>query len=153
MHNGQIGGYCAVKRRVEALISDEFYPFRTGTTDSEALFLAALSNGLNDDPVRAMTATLHRVDRMMREANIKEALRFTAAVTDGTSVFAYRWASDGRAPSLYWRQTPKHLLVASEPLDGDRARWREVPQACVLIAAPGQPVRIAPLEAEARQAA
>ncbi len=153
MHNGQVGGYATVKRRIEALISDEFYAFRTGTTDSEALFLAALSNGLADNPVRSIASTLLRVQAIMRDAGIREPLRFAAAVTDGTDIHAFRWASDGRAPSLYWRQTPKNLLVVSEPLDGDRARWREVPQACVLIASPGQPVRIAPIEMEARLAA
>lgn len=153
MHNGQIGGYCVVKRRIEALISDEFYPHRTGTTDSEALFLAAMSNGLKDDPVGAMARTLLRVQGLMRDANVKEPLRFAAALTDGTDIYAFRWASDGRAPTLYWRQTPRNLLVVSEPLDGERARWREVPQACVLIASPGQPVCIAPIEMQERQAA
>ena len=153
MHNGQVGGYCTIKRKIEALISDEFYGHRSGTTDSEALFLAALSNGLIDHPVQAMASTLHRVHALMRDANVKEPLRFTAAMTDGTNFFAYRWASDGCAPSLYWRQTAKNLLVVSEPLDGERARWREVPQACVLIASRGQPVHIAPIEMPARQAA
>lgn len=153
MHNGQVGGYSVVKRRIEALISDEFYAHRAGTTDSEALFLAAMSAGLAEDPVAAMTGTLFHVSELMQAAGVRDALRFTAAMTDGTHLYAYRWASDGRAPSLYWRQTPKNLLVVSEPLDGDRARWREVPQACVLIAAPGEPVRILPLEAAARRAA
>jgi predicted glutamine amidotransferase len=153
MHNGQVGGYCAVKRRVEALISDEYYPHRSGTTDSEALFLAALSAGLAEDPIGAISTTLHRVVGLMRDAGVKEALRFTAALTDGANVYAYRWASDGLAPSLYWRQTPRALLVASEPLDGERGRWREVPQACVLAAAPGEGVRILPLEHAMRRAA
>ena len=41
MHNGQIGGYARIKRRLEALIPDELYERRLGTTDSEAIFLAA----------------------------------------------------------------------------------------------------------------
>ena len=130
MHNGQVGGYAAVKRRIEAPISDAFYDHRAGTTDSEALFLAALSAGLAEAPVEAMATTLFRVHGLMREAGLREALRFTAAVTDGTNIYAYRWASDGRAPSLYWRQTPKNLIVVSEPIDGERFRrpvcsWRD----------------------------
>jgi predicted glutamine amidotransferase len=153
MHNGQVGGYGAVKRRMEALIADSFYPFRSGTTDSEALFLAALSNGLETDPVPAVARTLMQVQELMRQAKVAEPLRFTAAVTDGTHIHAFRWASDGHAPSLYWRQTPRNLLIVSEPLDGERARWREVPQACVLVAAPGEPVSIVPLTLDQRLAA
>ena len=153
MHNGQVGGYAAVKRRMEALIADEFYPYRTGTTDSEALFLAAMSRGLAEAPMEAMAATLLEVQHLMRVARVAEPLRFAAAVTDGKHIHAFRWASDGRAPSLYWRQTPRNLLIVSEPLDGEHARWREVPQGCVLIAALGEAVRIAPMDFGQRQAA
>ena len=58
MHNGQVGEWTRIRRRVEAMIPDDFYDERTGTTDSEAIFLAALSRGLVADPVRAITATL-----------------------------------------------------------------------------------------------
>ncbi|MBE7219969.1 MAG: class II glutamine amidotransferase [Caulobacteraceae bacterium] len=145
MHNGQIGGYAAVKRRVEAMIADEFYAHRAGSTDSEALFLTALSNGLSDDPIGAIAKTLLDVRRLMHAANVTEPLRFAAAMTDGTRIHAFRWSSDDRAPSLYWRQTPRHILIVSEPLDGERALWSEVPQGCALIAAPGEPARVAPI--------
>ena len=42
MHNGQVGGWQRVRRRVEAMIPDALYTARTGTTDSEAIFLAAI---------------------------------------------------------------------------------------------------------------
>ncbi|MDX7950675.1 class II glutamine amidotransferase [Lichenihabitans sp. Uapishka_5] len=153
MHNGQIGGYPAVKRRLEALIADDLYAHRAGSTDSEALFLTALTNGLTDDPIGAVARTLLDVQTLMRAASVSEPLRFAAATTDGTCIHAFRWASDGRAPSLYWRQTPRNLLIVSEPLDGERARWREVPQGCALIAMPGEPVRLAPIEMQQRRAA
>ena len=139
MHNGQVGQFCAIKRRVEAMIPDELYHHRSGTTDSEALFLAAFSHGLMADPIGGMAATLHAVHRLMREAGLQEALRFTAALTDGRDLYAFRWASDRRAPPLYWRQDRGNLIVVSEPLDGDRKLWREVPQGCVLVAREGQP--------------
>src|SRR3954463_14071967 len=64
MHNGQIGGYSRIKRRLEAIIPDELYDARLGTTDSEAIFLAALANGLARDPLGAMTRTLEAVRAM-----------------------------------------------------------------------------------------
>ena len=68
MHNGQIGGYARIKRRIEALIPDDLYETRHGTTDSEAIFLLAIANGLGEDPVGAMARTLKQVRAMMVEA-------------------------------------------------------------------------------------
>lgn len=153
MHNGQIGQYCAIKRRLDALIPDELYPLRTGTTDSEALFLAAFAFGLPQDPVGALMRTLQAVQAMMDEAGVTEPLRATMALTCGRDLFAIRWSSDNRAPTLYFRQTEDALMVVSEPLDGERALWREVPQNAVLYACGSQPPSIAALDRTARQAA
>ncbi|UDL94991.1 class II glutamine amidotransferase [Lichenihabitans sp. PAMC28606] len=153
MHNGQIGNYCAIKRQLDALIPDDLYPYRSGTTDSEALFLAAFAHGLRDDPVAAVIATLSMVHSLMLEARIAEPLRATLALTDGKDLYAFRWASDACAPTLYWRQTEHDLMVVSEPLDRERAQWREVPQNCVLVARAGAPVTISRLDDSMRQAA
>jgi len=146
MHNGQIGGYARIKRRLEALIPDELYARRLGTTDSEAMFLVALAFGLAEEPVAAITRMLTAVRGLMDEARIAEPLRFAAALTNGQSLLAYRWASDARPPSLYFRDADDHLVVVSEPID-DRARgWREVPRGCVLVARPGARAAIVCLE-------
>jgi predicted glutamine amidotransferase len=140
MHNGQIGGYARIKRRIEALIPDELYHARLGTTDSEAIFLAALAAGLAENPVRAMALMLKQVRALMAAADITEPLRFTAAFADGESLFAFRWACDGRPPSLYVRETGGSLLIVSEPLDDRAQGWREVPKGCAVVARPGRPV-------------
>lgn len=137
MHNGQVGNWASVRRRVEGLIPDALYTARTGTTDSEAIFLAAVADGLEDDPVGALARTLCRVSRIMEEAGTTEPLRFTAAVADGASLHAVRWASDGKPPSLYLREEEDGLLLASEPVDDRREGWREVPKGCVVLAPNG----------------
>ena len=48
MHNGQIGGYARIKRRHRGADPDDLYETRHGTTDSEAIFLLALANGLGE---------------------------------------------------------------------------------------------------------
>jgi glutamine amidotransferase len=153
MHNGQVGGYRAVKRRIEALIPDSVYDARLGSTDSEALFLAAHAFGLALEPVEAFARMLKHVQAVMADAGVEEALRFTCALTDGETLWAFRWASDDKAPSLYYRETPDALLVVSEPLDTERACWREAPQGCALIAAPGRPLEVRCMNAAIRQAA
>ena len=142
MHNGQIGGYARLKRRLEGMIPDELYDARLGTTDSEAIFLAAMADGLAADPVGAFARTLATVRRLMAEAGIAEPLRFTAAYTDGTQLYGYRWASDGRPPTLYFRETGGNLLVVSEPIDDRTMGWREVPKGCTLVARPGRPAAV-----------
>ena len=87
-------------------------------------------------------------------AGIDEPLRFTAAVADGESLHAYRWACDGRPPSLYYRETETGLLVVSEPIDDRAQGWREVPKGCTLVARPGRAVALECMnEAMARLAA
>ncbi|MBB2963404.1 class II glutamine amidotransferase [Methylobacterium sp. R2-1] len=134
MHNGQIGGYHRIKRRLEALIPDELYDTRRGSTDSEALFLLALANGLDSDPVTAMEATCATVRGLMQEARVTDAFRFTAVLTDGESLTAFRWACDGRPPSLYYRESERGLTVVSEPIDGCKEGWKVVPKGGTLRA-------------------
>ena len=52
------------------MIPDAMYAARTGTTDSEAIFLAALGNGLEHDPVAAMQTTFAEIASMMENAGI-----------------------------------------------------------------------------------
>lgn len=137
MHNGQIGGYHTVRRKLEAMIPDALYEARGGTTDSEAIFLAALADGLEEDPVGAMARTVSRVAALMQAAGVREALRFTAALTDGEDLYAFRWASDGKPATLYWRDLGDRLIIVSEPLDRAQPGWLEVPRSCVLTARKG----------------
>jgi glutamine amidotransferase len=146
MHNGQVGGYPQIKRDMEAMIPDRLYGSRIGSSDSEAIFLAALANGLSNDPIAAMVRTLRAVHGLMIDAGIAAPLRFTAAVTDGQTVFGLRWASDNRPPSLYYRETSANLVLASEPVDGYKENWREVPKSCSFVAKPGRPISLKYLE-------
>ena len=127
MHNGRIGHWMECRREVEALISPEFYRHRQGTTDSEALFMVALSEGLLDDPRAAMERGVSRVVKIMQRHGSTEPLRMSAAVTDGNVIWAFRFSSDQASPSLYYGsplthskdRTPKGQIntIASEPFD------------------------------------
>jgi glutamine amidotransferase len=139
MHNGQVGGYEHLRRRIDALIPDCLYRQRRGTSDSEALFLAALGHGLDFDPVHALSHTLSLVLGEMQQAAIDKPLRFAAVHTDGETLQAVRWASDRRCPSLYWRRIGDGCCVASEPFDAEA--WHEVPPSSVLTLERGE-VRI-----------
>ena len=129
MHNGQIGGYDRIRRRIDTAIPDELFNQRAGTTDSEAIFLLMLAHGLETDPRGAVLKTMALVETEMRRARIEEPLRFTSAFSDGRTLYAVRYASDRQPPTLYTRvNTDVHgTLVVSEPLDDDRSGWVAVP--------------------------
>ncbi|MGE0315175.1 MAG: class II glutamine amidotransferase [Lautropia sp.] len=142
MHNGQIGGYERIRRTVENMIPDRFYPMRRGSTDTEAIFLAAMGRIERDGPIVAFSDTLGRIHDAMRDARIDEPLRFAAAFTDGELLTVIRWASDPDAPTVCWRSNEEGLTVASEPLDEHSADWHELPRNHVLTACCGKsPVR------------
>jgi glutamine amidotransferase len=129
MHNGQIGGFDKLRRRVDALIPDALYEARGGTTDSEAIFLMMLGDQLAAEPKAACNRMIATVARLQAEAGVTEAFRFTAAWSDGNSIHAARYASDLQPPSLYTKRLAGDAgtLVVSEPLDGVRDGWQAVP--------------------------
>lgn len=126
MHNGQIGGYAQLRRALEARLPDALYAARKGATDSELLFLLALSrieqHGANVHD--AMRATLDETTALMRERGITEPLRFSAALADGRRLHVFRHASDDAPPTLYVKQGERGSIVASEPLAVGDAGWR-----------------------------
>jgi len=138
MHNGQIGGYTRIKRRLEQELPDDLFAHRAGTTDSEVIFLLMLANGLEHDPIGALQRTLSMVERSMQEAGVAEPLRFTAAFTKGGRVHAVRYATDNEPPTLYTRTLPNGsgMLIVSEPLDEAREGWQAVPPQHVITVAP-----------------
>lgn len=153
MHNGKIGNYGAIRRRLETMLPDALFDRRSGDTDSELIFLLMAANGLEDDPIGATERALALVGAMMAEAAIDEPLRFTAALTNGRDFFAFRAASDSEPPSLYFQAEQDRLLVVSEPLDRKLFQWNRVPCDTVLSAREGEPVRLKRFSLECRAAA
>lgn len=129
MHNGQIGGYEDFRRAGEMMIPDSLYAERKGATDSEALFLVALAEGLEADPRAALERASARLEALSRERGHTPHMRLTAALSDGARLYAVRYASDDQAPSLYhrWSDTRRGRAVVSEPLEDDEGDWEEIP--------------------------
>ena len=128
MHNGQIGGYDRLRRRLEAMIDDQYYQYRLGTTDTELLFYLLFTEGVEQDPLGALTRAVARINEGRDAIGADAPFRLTATLTDGHYVYAVRYSTDEAPPSLYWSRANGHLLVVSEPLDEEDERlWNEVP--------------------------
>lgn len=137
MHNGRIGNWAQCRKDVESLIHADYYGHRQGTTDSEALFLLALSHGLTQDPQAALQSALHDVVRVMERHHASEPLRISMAVTNGQDIWAVRCSSDDQSPTLYYGSPHTRAAeqgsqlahtIASEPSDQDASHWQKVPE-------------------------
>jgi predicted glutamine amidotransferase len=156
MHNGQIANFDRIRRGMEGLLSDELFSARMGTTDSEMLFLLAIQFGLERDPLGAMEKAIATIERLSMERAGEALVRFTAAFSDGRDLYAVRYATDHKPPTLYAApmtgprgEKTGHCLV-SEPLNDETDTWVEIPDgSAVKVNADGlhaslfQPTRIA----------
>lgn len=135
MHNGQIGNWPNCRKAFESHIDASIFSLREGTTDSEAMFLLAISLGLEHNPIQALNDTLRIALQTMRDHGADEPLRATLALTNGQEIWAVRFASDARSPSLYYGSPQTRApeqggnpinTIASEPIDGEADRWHRV---------------------------
>jgi len=150
MHNGFVGSWNRLRRKVENMIPDAFYPSRLGTTDSEAVFLAMMGAGLDSDPVGATRRVVRQLCELVNEDGHREHLRFTAALANGRDLFAFRFAENDTANTLYFRDSGDELVVASEPFDLE-AGWKEVPANHALVAPASGSIEIVPFLAPSVQ--
>ena len=139
-HNGGIGEFALIRRKVESLLDDAFYNARRGCTDSELFFLLMLTNGLADDAARAVSTTIEQVTQLAQQYDaMSSPIRLTCVFSDGRKIYGFRHASDHKSPSLYLSACLDHggRAIASEPLHGTGCSqsnaWETVPED-VLIA-------------------
>src|SRR6476619_3826162 len=127
MHNGLIHEFGKVKRDLVLEVDPSLYPEMEGTTDSEVLFHLALTFGLEDDPPAAVARTIGLVESVGRKHGVEHPFQGTIATTDGESVWAFRYSSEGRSRSLFFStdvRTLRAIYPENELLQslGDEAR-------------------------------
>lgn len=154
VHNGEIFEIEKFRKRLVGAVADALFPEMLGTTDSEVMFLLALTFGLESDPPGALARMAGFVEEVGRAHGVEESLWMTVGVTDGRALHAVRYASDGKAPTLYYsrdaedvyrlnpelrgRFSPETRLVVSEPTGKARGVWVEAPQSSYLRIAGGE---------------
>ncbi len=144
VHNGEIHGIEKFRKRLVEAVADELFPDILGTTDSEVMFYLALTLGLEQDPEAALSRMAGFVESVARAHGVPETLWMTLGLTDGETFYAVRYASDGKAPTLFHtrdvedvyrlnpdlrgRFSPTTRLIASEPTGDARKAWVAVPE-------------------------
>lgn len=148
VHNGEIFGIEKFRKRLIEAVSDDLFTNILGTTDSEVMFYLALTFGLESDPKGALERMAGYVESVARKYGVEETLWMTLGLSDGKTLYALRYASDGKAPTLYYSRDVDEVyeahpeligkfssdtrIIASEP--GGRAKnlWHQVPESSFL---------------------
>ena len=149
MHNGQVGGYCQVRRTMEGWLPDALFAERRGATDSELLFLLIMARIQRGVPVdEAVLSVLDDTTALMQDRGVEAPLRFAAVLADGERLTAFRMASDGQPPTLYLRRCATGTIIASEPLCEDEPGWQLMAPGAV-VSVDTQSCRVTEREAHA----
>ena len=180
MHNGTVGGFDRVKRRIRESLPDHAYDAVEGTTDSEhafAVFLALVGDADRRLPAAelggALVETIRWVEHWTEEAGVTAPSYFNFAVTDGESVAAVRYVSDPvlEPASLYYSAGKRYgcregvcrfsegspqersVIIASERLTEEKGDWVRVAPNHVLTVGPGLEVGVELMDAVLRPSA
>lgn len=141
-HNGYVGEFEKMRRELQFDIAPALYGQLAGTTDSETLFLLALTYGLEENPKAAFEKLINRILQAFEGLGIVPDMILSCAISDGKSLYTLRYSSSERLHSQYYSThaeclkdlseendiMPKRsVVVVSEPLDQSGNLWEEVP--------------------------
>ena len=156
MHNGLIREFATVKRDLAFAVDPSLYPEIEGSTDSEMFFYLALTFGLQDDPPTAVGRAVGFIEETGYRHGVEQPIQMTVATTNGASIWAFRYSSEGKSRSLFYSTLVDTLraqypdnpvlhglsdetrLMVSEPLGDLAGAWNEVPESSYGVVQEGQ---------------
>ncbi len=155
VHNGVIRDYPLLRRDLMLMIAPAYFGSLEGSTDSEVMFLLALTFGLEDDPIPALARMVGAVEETGRRHGVAHPINMTVCALDGERLIAVRYSSEAESRTLFHNTCVRHLrelypndvqiaaldedafLLLSEPLSEMPGAWEEVPEATAIIAGRG----------------
>jgi predicted glutamine amidotransferase len=147
VHNGYIADFHLLRRDLMLAIDPGLFAEVHGSTDTEVVFHLALTLGLEDDPIEALEATVGLIEAVARRRGVAGAVQASFGVSDGTSLWAMRYSTEGRPRSLFasadadtvrrlhpdnprfQRLSADDRLIVSEPFSDLPGIWKEIPEA------------------------
>ena len=151
VHNGYLGGFASVRRELMLAIDPDLFPNVHGSTDTEVVFQLALTFGLEDDPIGAIEQTVGLIESAAQAHGIPDAVQATFGTSDGESLWAVRYATQGPPRTLFASsdvETIQQLypdnarlgqlgagdrLVVSEPFADLPGVWQPIPESTAVI--------------------
>src|SRR3954466_4107742 len=150
VHNGYIADFHLLRRDLMLAIEPEQFAAVQGSTDTEVVFHLALTLGLESDPIAALERTIGLIEAAAAQHDVAAPVQGTFGVSDGTSLWAVRYATEGPARSLFASADVSSIrelhpdnerfsrlgaddrLVVSEPFSDLPGVWREIPAGTAL---------------------
>jgi len=135
MHNGGVEDFSLIKRQIREPLSDEFYNWIKGQTDSEHIFALLLhylfketSEVTPESVIHAFERTFEHLNRLMKQFGIHEAAYLNMVITNGLFVVGTRYVSDPKENALtLYHSEATHYAVENgvsqmtDSADGARA--------------------------------
>jgi predicted glutamine amidotransferase len=155
VHNGFIADFHLLRRDLMLAIDPAQFADVQGSTDTEVVFHLALTLGLASDPISALERTVGVIEATARQRGVEAPVQATFGVSDGSRLWAVRYASEGTARSLFASadvDALKHLhpeierlqtfsegdrVIVSEPFADLPGAWQEIPQGTAVSVQPG----------------
>jgi predicted glutamine amidotransferase len=155
VHNGFLANFHELRRELMLAIDPALFGDLQGSTDTEVVFHLALTFGLERDPVGALEQAVGAIEEAAGRRGIAGAVQASFGVSDGTTLWAVRYATQGPARSLFasadvdavrrlhpdnprfQRLSADDRLIVSEPFSDLPGIWREIPQATAVTVAAG----------------
>ncbi len=153
VHNGLVNEYEKLHRDLALAIAPELFPLIGGTTDSELMFLLALSFGMDGDVHAGLARMAGLIEHKAELHGIENALQMTLGISDGESLYAVRYSTEGESRSLFHSASRDATMeiapdagrfsrdaraIVSEPLNNLEAEWIPVPEASFLTITRGK---------------
>ena len=144
LHNGLINGYEKLRRELLFAVSPELFPRIRGSTDSELMFMLALTFGMAGDVKAGVERMAGLVEDLAKSRGIDDALQMTLGISDGQSLYAVRYSTQGDSRSLFYSASREATMeiapdagrfsrdaraIVSEPLSNLEDAWIPVPEA------------------------
>ena len=153
VHNGFINEYDKLHRDLAFALSPELFPLMRGSTDSELMFMLALSFGMEGDVQAGISRMAGLIEHVAERNEVENALQMTLGISDGESLYAVRYSTVGESRSLFHsahrdvtmeiapeagRFSRDARAIVSEPLSDLEAAWLPVPEATFLTITRGE---------------
>ncbi len=144
LHNGLINEYDSLRRELLMAVSPELFPLIQGTTDSELMFMLALTFGMTGDVKAGVARMAGFVEDLAAKHDVDDALQMTLGIADGQSLYAVRYSTMGSSRSLFYSASREGTMeiapeagrfsrdaraIVSEPLSDLEDEWEPVPEA------------------------